>query len=73
MNAVSQAPRWSLNQKPFSESFRRTKLKDQHMKKKLFVSLALAGLFVFPTSTRAQFAGSVVAYTEGSGVQSGLQ
>jgi len=41
------------------------------MKKKLFVSLALAGVFVIPTSTRAQFAGSVVAYTEGSGVSAG--
>ena len=39
---------------------RRTKLKDQHMKKKLFVSLALAGVFVIPTLTRAQFASSVV-------------
>ena len=42
------------------------------MKKKLFVSLALAGLFVSPTLTRAQFAGSVAAYTEGSGVLPGF-
>jgi len=41
------------------------------MKKKLFVSLALAGLFVIPTLTHAQFASSVVSYTEGSGVDSG--
>jgi len=41
------------------------------MKKQLFVSLALAGLFVIPTVTRAQFAGSVVSYTEGSGVTPG--
>jgi hypothetical protein len=65
------SPRWSLNQKPFSEGFWRTKLKDQHMKKTLFVSLALAGWFVIPTITHAQFASSVVAYTEGSGVESG--
>jgi len=41
------------------------------MKNSLFVPLALAGLFVIPTLTRAQFAGSMVAYTEGSGVLSG--
>jgi hypothetical protein len=41
------------------------------MKKKLFVSLALAGWFVIPTLTHAQFAGSVYDYTEGSGVTSG--
>jgi hypothetical protein len=66
-----QTPRWSLNHKPFPEGFRRTKSKDQHMKKKLFVSLALAGVFVIPTITRAQFASSVVSYTEGSGVVAG--
>ena len=41
------------------------------MKKKLFVSLALASVFVIPTICRAQFAGSVVAYTQGSGVSAG--
>ena len=41
------------------------------MKKKLFVSLALAGLFVIPTLTHAQFASGVYDYTEGSGVESG--
>ena len=41
------------------------------MKKLLFVSLALAGLFAIPPSRRAQFAGSVVAYTEGGGVLPG--
>ena len=41
------------------------------MKKKMFVSLALAGLFAIPTLTRAQFASGVHDYTEGSGVQSG--
>ena len=41
------------------------------MKKQLFVSLALAGLFAIPTITRAQFADSVVSYTEGNGVASG--
>ncbi|HLX95700.1 MAG TPA: hypothetical protein VKU37_08140 [Verrucomicrobiae bacterium] len=41
------------------------------MKKKLFVSLALAGWFLIPTLTHAQFASSVVAYTEGGGVDSG--
>jgi hypothetical protein len=46
------------------------KLKDQKMKKVRF-ALALAGLFVIPTITRAQFADSVVSYTEGSGVNSG--
>jgi PEP-CTERM motif len=46
-------------------------MKDQHMKKQLFVSLALAGVFVLPTLTRAQFADSVISYTEGSGVASG--
>jgi hypothetical protein len=53
------------------QKFWGTKLKDQHMKKKLFVSLALAGLFVIPTLTHAQFASSVVSYTEGNGVESG--
>jgi hypothetical protein len=42
------------------------------MKKTLFVSLALAGLFLVPTITRAQFASSVVAYTEGNGVSPGF-
>jgi hypothetical protein len=51
--------------------FPRTKLKDQFMKKNLFVSLALAGLLIIPTIARAQFAGTVVSYTEGSGVTSG--
>jgi hypothetical protein len=46
-------------------------LKDQFMKKNLFVSLALAGLFVIPTIARSQFADTVVSYTEGSGVLSG--
>ena len=41
------------------------------MKKVVRLTLALAGMFVIPTITRAQFAGSVVAYTEGSGVSSG--
>jgi len=40
------------------------------MKKKLLVSLAFAGIFV-PTITNAQFADSVVSYTEGSGVLPG--
>ena len=40
------------------------------MKKKLLVSLAFAGVFV-PTITNAQFADSVVSYTEGDGVVSG--
>jgi hypothetical protein len=55
----------------FSEDFRRAKLKDQHMKKKLFVSLALAGALFVPALTRAQFASGVHDYTEGSGVASG--
>jgi hypothetical protein len=46
-------------------------LKDQHMKKKLFVSLALAGWFVIPTLTHAQFAGSVFDYTQGNSVLPG--
>ena len=41
------------------------------MKKKLFVSLALAGGFVIPTHTHAQFAGGVYDYTEGNGVLPG--
>jgi len=41
------------------------------MKMKLFVSLALASVFVIPSISRAQFAGSVAAYTEGSGVLPG--
>jgi len=45
-------------------------LKDQHMKK-VRLTLALAGWFVIPTVVHAQFADSVVAYTEGSGVQLG--
>jgi hypothetical protein len=55
----------------FFEDFRRTKLKDQHMKKKWFVSLAIAGALFIPAITRAQFASGVVSYAEGSGVQSG--
>jgi hypothetical protein len=47
------------------------KLKDQHMKKKLFVSLALAGALFIPAITRAQFAGSVISYAEGGGVAAG--
>jgi hypothetical protein len=39
--------------------------------KKVRLTLALAGLFVIPTITRAQFASSVYDYTEGSGVASG--
>jgi hypothetical protein len=42
-------------QDPFSEGFRRTKLKDQHMKKILFVSLALAGVFIVPKSPAVSF------------------
>jgi hypothetical protein len=38
------------------------------MKNTLFVSLALAGGLFVPTITRAQFASSVVSYTQGSGV-----
>src|ERR1700733_5176836 len=41
------------------------------MKKKSFVSLALAGILFVPTITHAQFADSVVSYTEGNGVISG--
>jgi hypothetical protein len=41
------------------------------MKKLLLVSLAATGLFANTTITRAQFAGSVVAYTEGGGVSPG--
>jgi len=39
--------------------------------KKVRLTLALAGWFVIPTITYAQFAGSVHDYTEGSGVASG--
>jgi hypothetical protein len=46
-------------------------LKDQHMKKKLFVSLALAGWFVTPILTHAQFASGVYDYTQGNGVLPG--
>jgi hypothetical protein len=41
------------------------------MKKNLFVSLALAGILFVPAITRAQFASSVVSYTQGSGVAPG--
>ena len=41
------------------------------MKKNLFVSLALAGILFVPATTRAQFASTVSAYTEGSGVLPG--
>jgi hypothetical protein len=51
--------------------FRGTKLKDQSMKKKLFVSLALAGAWFIPTITRAQFADTVISYTQGNGVLPG--
>jgi hypothetical protein len=52
--------------------FHGTKLKDQKMKKNLFVSLALAGILFVPATTRAQFASTVSAYTEGSGVLPGF-
>jgi len=42
------------------------------MKKKLFVSLAFAGALFIPATTRAQYADSVVSYTEGTGVASGF-
>jgi len=41
------------------------------MKKKLFVSLATAGALFAPVITHAQFASSVVSYTEGGGVDTG--
>ncbi|HEV2435114.1 MAG TPA: PEP-CTERM sorting domain-containing protein [Verrucomicrobiae bacterium] len=41
------------------------------MKKKWFVSLALAGALFVPAIARAQFASSVVSYTEGGGVSAG--
>jgi len=41
------------------------------MKKALFVSLAVASLLFHPQVSRAQFASSIVSYTEGNGVQSG--
>ena len=41
------------------------------MKKQLYVSLALASALFVPAIARAQFASSVVSYTEGSGVNSG--
>jgi hypothetical protein len=41
------------------------------MKKNLFVSLALAGTLFVPAITRAQFASSVVSYTQGGGVVAG--
>ncbi|HUA66915.1 MAG TPA: PEP-CTERM sorting domain-containing protein [Candidatus Saccharimonadales bacterium] len=41
------------------------------MKTKLFTSLTLACFLVTPTLIHAQFADSVVSYTEGSGVESG--
>ena len=41
------------------------------MKKNPFVSLAFAGALFVPAITRAQFADSVVSYTQGSGVTAG--
>jgi hypothetical protein len=41
------------------------------MKMKSFVPLAMAGALFIPAITRAQFASSVVSYTEGSGVAAG--
>jgi hypothetical protein len=41
------------------------------MKNKLFVSLALVGALFIPTITRAQFASTVISYTQGSGIISG--
>ncbi len=41
------------------------------MKRKLSVSLALAGLFVIPTLARAQYASSAAFYTMGNGVIAG--
>jgi hypothetical protein len=52
--------------------FPRTKLKDQFMKKNLFVSLALAGALFVPAITRAQFADSVVSYNSGTGFVPGF-
>jgi len=41
------------------------------MRKKLFVPLVLASLMVGPALSRAQFASSVVSYTEGNGAEPG--
>jgi hypothetical protein len=49
----------------------RTKLKDQKMKKTLLVLLALTGALFIPAITHAQFADSVISYTQGDGVISG--
>jgi hypothetical protein len=45
-------------------------MKDQHMKK-VCLTLALAGGFVIPTLTSAQFADSVYDYIQGSGLTAG--
>jgi hypothetical protein len=47
-------------------------LKDQKMKKNLFVSLAMAGALLVPAITRAQFASSVVSYNPGTGSAPGF-
>jgi hypothetical protein len=52
--------------------FLRTKLKDQFMKKNLFVSLALAGALFVPAISRAQFADNVVSYNSGTGFVPGF-
>jgi hypothetical protein len=51
--------------------FLRTKLKDQSMKKTLFVVLVLTGALFVPTVTLAQFADTVISYTQGGGVVAG--
>ena len=68
---IASSPALVSQPKTVPRIFCGTKLKDQHYEQSPFVSLALAGLFVIPTITHAQFAGSVVAYTEGSGVLPG--
>jgi len=61
----------SQSQKSFREKISRNQIERSVMKKILFVPLALAGALSAPNLTRAQFADSVVSYTEGGGVTSG--
>jgi hypothetical protein len=65
------APRWSLNQKPVPCLKAGNKLKDQHMLKVHWLSLALAGSFLALT-TQGQFADAVVSYDPGSGYSPGF-
>jgi hypothetical protein len=63
-------PRWSLNQNPFRAYMRGTELKDQPMLTVRLMALTFVSA-VASFTTHAQFADSVLGYSQGSGIISG--